>query len=218
MRPLKDAAAPPPWTHEEAFGLARVGCQVCNGAGVITGRNGTGHLGLRPCNCVLRAIFKTCFARFCECCEPTDCGSVNLEFSPNRLHGGQWGGYNRPRENYTADFCIIAGRTLDPQEMQLFRLYFIHGLNWIACAPRLGLERGDFFHAVYRVEQKLGRAFRDTTPYPLYPIHHYFNGKRVELATPRGTGLVREFGRSKRAEEMNVQPCLMARRVGTFGV
>jgi hypothetical protein len=37
------------------------------------------------------------------------------------------------------------------------------------------MERGDFFHAVYRIERKLGKIFADLEPYPLYPLPEYFN-------------------------------------------
>jgi hypothetical protein len=40
----------------------------------------------------------------------------------------------------------------------------------------LGIDRGNFFHAVYRIEQKLGRIFRELTPYPLFPVDDYFHG------------------------------------------
>jgi hypothetical protein len=41
----------------------------------------------------------------------------------------------------------------------------------------LGLEltRGNFFHAVYRLEQKLGRVFLELRPYSLFP-REYFSG------------------------------------------
>ena len=38
------------------------------------------------------------------------------------------------------------------------------------------MERGSFFHTVYRIEQKLGRVFRELKPYSLYPLDEYFNG------------------------------------------
>ena len=38
------------------------------------------------------------------------------------------------------------------------------------------MSRGNFFHAVYRIEQKLGRMFRELQPYPLFPLDDYFNG------------------------------------------
>jgi hypothetical protein len=39
----------------------------------------------------------------------------------------------------------------------------------------LRLNRGEFFHMTYRVEQKLGRAFAETRPYSLFPLGEYFH-------------------------------------------
>jgi hypothetical protein len=47
------------------------------------------------------------------------------------------------------------------------------------CCRQMQMEKGLFFHAVYRIQQKLGRAFRETRPYPLFPLDEYFG------ATPR---------------------------------
>jgi hypothetical protein len=38
------------------------------------------------------------------------------------------------------------------------------------------LDRGTLFHMVYRVEEKLGRAFAELKPYPLFPVADYFAG------------------------------------------
>ena len=40
------------------------------------------------------------------------------------------------------------------------------------------MDRGNFFHAVYRVKQKLGKVFRELQPYGLYPLNEYFHGPR----------------------------------------
>jgi hypothetical protein len=42
----------------------------------------------------------------------------------------------------------------------------------------LNIDRGTFFHTVYRIEQKLGRAFRELEPYSLFPLDEYFHGAR----------------------------------------
>ena len=33
-----------------------------------------------------------------------------------------------------------------------------------------------FFHILYKVEQKLGRVFRELEPYSLFPLDEYFGG------------------------------------------
>jgi len=40
------------------------------------------------------------------------------------------------------------------------------------------IDRGTFFHSVYRIEQRLGRVFRELQPYGLYPLDEYFRGAR----------------------------------------
>jgi hypothetical protein len=53
-------------------------------------------------------------------------------------------------------------------------MHFLGGADWRACTRALGLDRGNFFHAVYRIEQKLGRVFFEIQPYALYPLREYF--------------------------------------------
>ncbi len=38
------------------------------------------------------------------------------------------------------------------------------------------MDRGSFFHEVYRIEQKLGKTFRELEPYALFPLDEYFSG------------------------------------------
>jgi hypothetical protein len=38
------------------------------------------------------------------------------------------------------------------------------------------LDRGTFFHSIYRIEQRLGRVFAELEPYALYPLSEYFGG------------------------------------------
>lgn len=84
-----------------------------------------------------------------------------------------WG---RKDEEYIADFCLVARRTLDDFEYKLFRYHFLLGADWRLCRRKLGIERGNFFHAIYRIEQKLGRVFRELEPYSLYPLDEYYQG------------------------------------------
>jgi hypothetical protein len=75
-----------------------------------------------------------------------------------------------------ADFYLVAKRTLKEDEFRLFRFHFLLGADWKLCCRRLGIDRGTFFHAVYRIEQKLGREYREIRPYSLYPPDEYFGG------------------------------------------
>ncbi len=104
--------------------------------------------------------------------------------SPERIAGREgrltWG---RKDEEYVADFCLVSRRALDELEYQVFRFHFLLGADWKLCTRRLNMDRGNFFHTVYRIEQKLGRVFRELEPYGLFPLNEYFQGPR--LASPQ---------------------------------
>ncbi|HEY3827546.1 MAG TPA: hypothetical protein VGL82_23495 [Bryobacteraceae bacterium] len=90
--------------------------------------------------------------------------------------GGQnrrpvWG---RKDEEFIADFCLVSSRFLDDFEYKVFRFHFLLGADWRLCCRQLKMDKGFFFHAVYRIQQKLGRAFRELAPYPLFPLDEYF--------------------------------------------
>src|SRR5262245_61902346 len=170
------------WTRSETLALARTGCATCLGAGLRLGRKGT----LVPCNCVLRSIFRVCYNRFIKCAtQERNLSRVSLE--PHAGHERKnWG---RKDEEYIADFCLIARRILTEHEHLLFRYHFLLGADWKLCARKMNLDRGNFFHAVYRIEQKLGKVFRELKPYPLFPLDEYFHGPsrlvpKLECATP----------------------------------
>ena len=88
-----------------------------------------------------------------------------------------WG---RRDEEYMADFCLVTRRSLDEFEHKVFRFHFLLGADWRLCCRRLGVDRGTFFHAVYRIQQKLGRVFREIEPYSLFPLDEYFGGTIVK--------------------------------------
>jgi hypothetical protein len=75
-----------------------------------------------------------------------------------------------------ADFCLISRRVLNEEDHRLFRYYFLLGADWKLCARRFNMDRGNFFHAIYRIERILGRTFSEIQPYPLFPLDEYFGG------------------------------------------
>lgn len=162
------------WTQSETIGLAKSSCAHCHGLGLRT----TEKKGKeRPCNCVFRAIFRACYARFRECLEREKTLSrVSLEF----YRGGKDRRYTyeRKTEDYIADFCLVSRRFLDESDHKVFRFHFLLGADWKLCCRQLAMDRGSFFHAVYRIEQVLGRAFRELEPYGLFPLDEYF-GRRI---------------------------------------
>ena len=109
---------------------------------------------------------------------------VTLDPLPGKDHQGAWG---RKDEEFSADFCLVSKRTLTEFEYRIFKNHFLLGADWRLCCKRLRTDRGTFFHSVYRIEQKLGRVFRELQPYGLFPVEDYFNGpvKRVKACSPR---------------------------------
>ena len=83
-----------------------------------------------------------------------------------------------------ADFCLISRRVLDDYEHRIFRYHFLLGADWRLCARMLKMDRGNFFHLVYRIQQKLGCAFAETSPYALFPVTEYFDVEIGQSAPP----------------------------------
>jgi hypothetical protein len=177
--PVKEEAPVPAfeWKRGECLALANQRCTFCFGLGARAGRAGRASV----CNCVLRAIFRACFRRFRQCAskEKYVC-QVSLEANPGRQRKSTYG---RKNEEYMADFVLVARRILDDAQYGLFKFHFLLGADWKLCTRKLGLDRGEFFHEVYRVEQKLGRAFREMQPYGLFPLDEYFGGTQ-KVSTP----------------------------------
>ncbi len=157
------------WTRSETLALAASHCTYCHGLGIRASRGNT----TVPCNCVFRTIFRICHRKFRECAAPERAlQNVTLEFMPGKDRRLTYG---RKAEEYVADFCAVSKRNLTSAEAQLFRFHFLMGADWRMCCKRLGLDRGSFFHAVYRIEQKLGRIYRELEPYGLFPVDEYFS-------------------------------------------
>src|SRR5579872_2041034 len=113
----------------------------------------------RRCACVSRAAFRRCWVvyRFLQ--------------MPERF---MLIDHCTVASDYCADLYLMAKRTLSAPEWRLFELHFLQGLTWQPCCARLNMGRENFFFAVYRIQRKLGRAFIDTRPHPLYPLSGYF--------------------------------------------
>jgi len=157
------------WHRSSAIGIAKASCTFCHGNGTRFRRNGAET----PCDCVLRAVFRACWSRFRQCALSSgQVGTVRLEFC-----GGREGyrTYSLKKEEYMADFCLVSRRELDDFEYKIFRYHHLLGADWRLCCRQLNMERGDFFHTIYRIEKKLGKVFADLEPYPLYPLREYFN-------------------------------------------
>lgn len=174
------------WSGSEAVVLAKESCTHCLGNGLRRG----GRVEGVPCTCVLRKIFRTCYAKFRACATKEKyMGKVRLEPVTGPEGHYCWG---MKDEEYMADFCLVSKRALDVQEYQIFRFHYLLGADWKLCCRRLNMDRGSFFHAVYRIEQKLGRVYRELRPYALFPLDEYFGG-RVKKELPASSKAVLQF-------------------------
>jgi hypothetical protein len=123
---------------------------------------------------VLRCIFRICYDRFVKCVtQERHLSRISLEPQAGRQRSNTWG---RKDEEFIADFSLVSRRALSEDEYRLFRYHFLLGADWKLCTRKLGMDRGNFFHSVYRIEQRLGRMFRELEPYPLFPLDDYFHG------------------------------------------
>jgi hypothetical protein len=108
---------------------------------------------------------------------------VSLEANPGRQRKSVWGMKN---EEYMADFILVTRRTLNAYEYSIFKYHFLLGADWKLCCRKLKIDRGVFFHEIYRIQQKLGRTFRELEPHALFPLDEYFNGMpRVKDQAPQ---------------------------------
>lgn len=162
------------WNRSETLYLANPRCTQCRGSGLLLARH-----GLAPCRCVLRKIFRSCLHRFrISVCKGASYTRTSLEYTGGRDHRFSWG---RKDEEYAADFLLVSKRTLTGAEYRIFSAYHLLSAGWRLCCRRLNIERGIFFHEVYRIEEKLGRIFRELQPYGLYPLDEYFFGSTSEM-------------------------------------
>ena len=137
-----------------------------------------------PCHCVFRAIFRACYDKFEKCTERwPHVARISLE--RNRGKSGGCMNYSFRSEEFVADFVLISKRVLgdNTPAHRLFKYHYLLGADWKLGTAKLGINRGNFFHECYRVQQRLGRAFRETQPYGLFPIDEYFGGKVVTKCT-----------------------------------
>jgi len=160
------------WTRAETIALAAPGCRTCYGVGLCRLRRPPTQV---PCGCVLRRIFGACYRAYQQFSAAPEAWRLSC-------HRANW---SMIRAEYCADFVLISRRCLHGREWEIFRLHMLEEREYRECCRRLGLDRGLFFHAVYRIQQKLGRAYAETTPYSLYPVDEYLYARRVRVHTQR---------------------------------
>ena len=156
------------WTRSETLALASPRCTFCHGLGLVQNRKRRNHPAIVYCG----RCFVPVTAASVVCPRSGPDSRATLEF--NSEHSGR-SLRGRKLEEYTAHFYLVSKRTLSAEEFRIFRYHFMLGADWHLCCRKLKMDRGLFFHAVYRIERTLGRVFRELQPYGLYPLDEYFN-------------------------------------------
>jgi len=174
------------WDRSETIALSGLHCAYCQGLGLCKGRGNA----TVPCECVLRAIFKACWNRF-RSCVAKDKGASIVRLERIGCGHSTHMAFGRKTEEYIADFHLTCKRTLTESEWRMFSFAYLLGADWSLCHKRLNMPRTNFMHACYRIEAKLGRAFRETAPFALFPLDEYFSptvrGAGVAPCTPPDT-------------------------------
>jgi len=146
------------WTRSDTIALANNSCTQCHGLGLRLGKKER----MNPCNCVLRAIFRACHARFRHCATKEKYMSrISLEQVSSRERSFSWG---RKDEEYMADFILLGRRTLSEFDFKLFRFHFLLGADWKLCCRRMGIDRGTFFHASIAFSRNSAGFFEKWNP------------------------------------------------------
>lgn len=157
------------WTRADVLGLARQGCTNCQGRGWFVKTPGY------ACHCVTRAIFHQLMAEWHKIKNAEHLAQFRVEQIGQR--GGKTvrrGGWSMKRPEFVADLEILAKRVLAPTDFRVWRLYHCYGAQYREACALLDMDKGTFFHAVYRVENQVGRAAREVRPYALFPIADYY--------------------------------------------
>jgi hypothetical protein len=154
----------------DLIACALMGCTQCNGTGV---RLAGCEKSEAVCACCYRQIARIVLARVRQYAEASGvsikCNWGQLNRGSNRI-GKRSNG--RLAEELISDAFIIARRTLSALEFDIYKRHFLKGETWTAFPA---LSRGNFFHACYRIEQKLGERFVNLKPYPLFPLDAYMS-------------------------------------------
>jgi hypothetical protein len=174
------------WNRSETIGLASATCVFCRGLG----QRKTSEKGeVKTCKCVFRAIFRACYTRYRHCMELTGRSSqMSLESTNGPIGYRIWG---RRNEEYLADFEKVSRRHLAGVDQQIFNLHYIDGADWKVCTAKLGIDKGTFFHSIYRIQEHLGRIYRELEPYSLFPLDEYFTShSRNSRATQKPSNVI----------------------------
>ncbi len=123
------------WTRSDTIALAMQCCSDCHGLGLKFNLRGTSV----PCNCVLRAVFRACYARFRHCAsKEKHISQASLELISGKDCTRIWG---RKDEEYIADFCQVSRKSLTNLSIRSSNIIFFSAPTG-GCAPGSSTSTG----------------------------------------------------------------------------
>jgi hypothetical protein len=132
-------------------------------------REGTGMLSRSICNCVYREAFRHCFRMFFKLeQEPKFLSRVDLTRDGPRgsrstsdgLHNFN---FSRPKRRVLRRLLSDDQAHAERRRVESFQAPLPGRRDMEMCCQQLKIDRGPFFHAVYRIQNKLGRAYIETS-------------------------------------------------------
>ena len=163
------------WISSELFLLALRDCNHCGGRGCGGRKAGMPVRAGAPCE----VSFAFVTARFRDCVARGKCRTQVSSIATRAAARRAAPGAARKKSTWPIS-SWSAGAASTRSTTRSFGIYFLLGADWQLCCKRLGIDRGIFFHAVYRIEERLGKAFYETEPYALYPPNDYFVARRLD--------------------------------------
>jgi hypothetical protein len=157
------------WTRADVLGLARPGCTNCHGRGWFSATPGY------ACHCVTRSIFRQLMAEWHKVKDAEHLAQFRVEQIGQR--GGKTcrrGTWSMKRPEFVADLELLVKRVLAPSDFRVWRLWHCYGADHHTMQRITGMNKGEVFHTVYRIETKVGREARQLKPYALFPVADYY--------------------------------------------
>lgn len=154
-----------------ALAIASQDCTRCHGSGFVFGRK----FSLRPCECVLRAVYHAVLKRRYRPLKTTrSTVECRLGTPPpaSQRRSSSWG---FKHQEFCADVDLVTRRTLNKLDREIHRLR-LRGFEATAIAAKVGISAGNVRHRIYLIQERLGAQFLALRPYPLYPVDEYFHG------------------------------------------
>ena len=158
----------------ELITLAGEDCSRCFGYGQLRVAFGVYKL----CQCVLRQAFRRCLHKYLECDILRPRLKVHVVFDVVSC--------SFPSVEYRGDFWNVCHKAcMSVEQRILLREHLLNHSPYTDVIPLIGkaigdpdFSRGEFFHAVYKTEARMGRAMLDAG---LYPFQNYFATKTGNL-------------------------------------